>query len=225
VTAPLSPTPRTRLGRSPERGRPDRAELHAFLQNALVAHVGVVIDGHPVVLPTAYAIDLDGPDTGGTLYLHGSVAARWLQALSGSTICATITEIDGLVVGRSGFHHSMNYRSAVIVGTARVVADPDERARALDLIVDHAIPGRSGTLRPHTRKELAATLVVAMPLHEASLKMREGGSRDDAEDVEAGIWGGHIPLHRVADAPVPSEDAHGVTPVEVVRRARDLGAH
>ena len=118
----------------------------------------------------------------------------------------------------------MNYRSAVIVGTARIVDDPAERACALDLIVDHAIPGRSGTLRPHTRKELAATLVVAMPLHEASLKIREGGSRDDAADVAAGIWGGHIPLRRVADTAIPSEDATGEPPAEVVRRAADLGA-
>ncbi len=165
--------------------------------------------GHPVVLPSAYAVDPTGPDRDGTLYLHGSVAAGWLRARRGATVCVTVTQLDGLVAGRSAFHHSMNYRSAVVIGPARLVDDPAEKERALALIVDHMIPGRSATLRANTRKELAATAVLAVPLHEASLKARAGGPVDEPEDVAAGAWGGHVPLRRVAGAPVPDADASG----------------
>ncbi len=202
----------------------DRAVLHELLADALVAHLGVVVDGHPVVLPTAFAADVDGPDPDGTLYVHGSVAAGWLRAATDRTVCVTVTELDGLVAGRSTFHHSMNYRSAVVIGRARVVDDPRERGRALDLIVDHMIPGRSATLRPSTRKELAATAVLAVPLHEASVKVRTGGPVDEPEDVAAGTWGGHVPLRRVAGAPVPDQDAPGPVPAEVVARAAELSA-
>ncbi len=164
TTTSLSPTARTTVGRGANRAVDDRAELHRFLGDALVAHLGVSVGPHPVVLPTAYAIDLDGPDRDGTLYVHGSVAAGWLRASADATVCVTITELDGLVAGRSAFHHSMNYRSAVVIGAARVVEDAAERQHALDLIVDHMIPGRSATLRPSTRKELAATAVLAIPL-------------------------------------------------------------
>ncbi|MDF1603680.1 pyridoxamine 5'-phosphate oxidase family protein [Nocardioides sp. YIM 152315] len=228
TTAPLSPTPRTTVGRGRNRMVDDRAELHALLADALVAHLGVTVSrdgvGHPLVLPTAYGVDLDGPDEGGTLYLHGSVAAGWLRASEDATVCVTVTELDGLVAGRSAFHHSMNYRSAVVIGTARPVDDPGERRRALDLIVDHMIPGRSATLRASTRKELAATAVLAVPLHEASMKARSGGPVDEPSDVEAGVWGGHIPLRRVVGAPVPDKDAAGPVPADVVRRAADLQA-
>ncbi|WP_166139986.1 pyridoxamine 5'-phosphate oxidase family protein [Nocardioides ochotonae] len=222
MTLPLSPTARTSLGRSPHRAVSERAQLHAFLADGLVAHVGVVVGegaaAHPVVLPTAYAVDPEGPDEGGTLYLHGSVAARWLRAAVGATICVTVTEVDGVVTARSAFHHSMNYRSAVVIGAAREVLDADERGRALDAIVDHLVPGRAATLRPSTRKELAATIVLAVPLAEASMKARAGGPVDDPEDVAAGTWGGHLPVRRVWDAPVPDADAHGAAPADV--RAR-----
>ncbi|QSR24756.1 flavin-nucleotide-binding protein [Nocardioides aromaticivorans] len=210
--ARLEPTGRTRINRGRNRAVADRAELLDLLADALVAHVGVQAPGtdgrpgHPVVLPTAYAVDVDGPDWGGTLYVHGSVAARWLRASVDRTVCVTVTELDGLVAGRSAFHHSMNYRSAVVIGRARLVDDPDERQHALDLIVDHMLPGRAATLRPSTRKELAATAVLAVPLHEASMKARAGGPVDEPEDVEAGVWGGHVPVRRVIDAPVPAED-------------------
>jgi nitroimidazol reductase NimA-like FMN-containing flavoprotein (pyridoxamine 5'-phosphate oxidase superfamily) len=200
----------------------DRAELHELLADALVAHLGVVVGEHPVVLPAAFAVDPDGPDRDGTLYVHGSVAAGWLRAAAGATVCVTVTELDGLVAGRSAFHHSMNYRSAVVIGTARVVDDPDEARHALDLIVDHMIPGRTATLRPSTRKELAATGVLAVPLHEASMKARAGAPVDEPEDVAAGVWGGHIPLRRVAGEPVADDDATGPVPADVVRRARSL---
>ena len=221
--SPLSPSPRTRISRGRNRAVEDRAELHAFLADALVAHLGVNVGDHPVVLPTAYAVDLDGPDRDGTLYVHGSVAAGWVRRTGGATVCVTVTELDGLVAGRSAFHHSMNYRSAVVIGQAREVTDPDERERALAMIVDHMIPGRSGTLRPHTRKELAATAVLALPLHDASMKARAGDPVDEPEDVDAGVWGGVIPLRRVSAAPVASVESQGVpVPRDVVHRAEAL---
>jgi nitroimidazol reductase NimA-like FMN-containing flavoprotein (pyridoxamine 5'-phosphate oxidase superfamily) len=200
----------------------DRAELHRLLADALIAHIGVTLDHHPLVLPTAFAVDLDGPDLDGTLYVHGSVAAGWLRASTETTVCVTVTELDGLVAARSAFHHSMNYRSAVVLGVARLVDDAGERAHALDLIVDHMIPGRSATLRANSRKELAATAVLALPLHEASMKVRAGGPVDDPEDVEEGIWGGHLPVHRVIGAPLADADSSGPAPADVVRRAASL---
>lgn len=216
---PLSPTPRTIVARGRNRAVVDRSQLHALLADALVAHLGVTVGDHPVVLPAAFAVDPDGPDRDGSLYVHGSVAARWLRAATGSTVCVTVTQLDGLVAGRSAFHHSMNYRSAVVIGRARLIEDPAEKDRALALIVDHMVPGRSATLRPSTRKELAATAVLALPLHEASLKARDGGPGDDPADVAAGTWGGHVPLRLVADEPVPDADATGPVPADVVARA------
>ncbi len=218
----LSPTARTTVGRGRNRAVEDRTELHRLLEDALVAHLGVVVGDHPLVLPVAFGVDLDGPDRDGTLYLHGSVAAGWARAAAGATVCVTLTELDGLVIARSAFHHSMNYRSAVVIGPARLVEDPAERERALTLVVDHMVPGRTATLRPSTRKELAATAVLAVPLHEASMKARAGGPGDEPEDVEAGGWGGHVPIRRVAGAPVPDGDATGPVPEGVRSRARSL---
>ncbi|MEP9361749.1 pyridoxamine 5'-phosphate oxidase family protein [Nocardioides sp. CN2-186] len=222
MTTTLSPTARTTVGRGRNRMVEDRTELHRLLEDALIAHLGVTLDHHPLVLPTAFAVDLDGPDRNGTLYVHGSVAAGWLRASTDTTVCVTITELDGLVAARSAFHHSMNYRSAVVIGRARLVDDEQERGHALDLIVDHMIPGRSATLRANTRKELAATAVLALPLHEASMKVRAEGPVDDVEDIEAGVWGGVIPLRRTAGEPVPGDDASGPVPADVVRRAASL---
>ncbi|WP_435770743.1 pyridoxamine 5'-phosphate oxidase family protein [Nocardioides sp. SYSU DS0651] len=224
VELTLSPTRRTRINRGRNRMVSRRADLHRFLEEALVAHLGVVVGEHPVVLPTAYAVDLEGPDDGGSLYLHGSVAAGWLRAAVGATVCVTVTELDGLVAGRSAFHHSMNYRSAVVIGQARSVDDDAERRHALDLIVDHMVPGRAATLRPSTRKELAATAVLAVPLAEASMKVRTGDPVDEPADVAAGTWGGHIPLVRTATGTVSAADSHGDVPADVVRRAADLAA-
>ena len=224
TTTPLSPSPRTTVTRGRNRAVVDRDRLRALLADALVAHVGVVLGGHPVVLPTAYAVDPGGPDRDGTLYLHGSVAAGWLRGAEDTTVCVTITELDGLVAGRSAFHHSMNYRSAVVIGAARLVDDTGEKERALALIVDHMVPGRSATLRASTRKELAATAVLAVPLHEASLKVRAGGPVDEPEDVAAGVWGGHVPLRRVAGDPVADAGAGGPVPEDVRRRAAGLAA-
>lgn len=222
----LSPTPRTTLTREKERGVSDRAELMALLREGLIAHIGVTVgdgaDAHPVVLPVAYAVDPDGPDRDGTLYVHGSVAAGWLRRAPGATVCVTVTALDGLVLARSAFNHSMNYRCGVVIGPVRVVDDPDEKARALDLIVDHVVPGRAAELRPNTRKELAATAVLAVPLHEASLKTRAGGPDDDQPDIDAGYWAGHLPLRLVASAVVPDPATPGPVPEHVQRRAADF---
>jgi uncharacterized protein len=217
----LSPTARTTITRHRERGSADRADLLAVLDEALICHVGLVRDGAPVVLPSIFAVDPDGPDEGGTLYLHGSVAAPWLRQAPGTTLCATFTLVDGAVLARAAFSHSMNYRSAVVMGPGRLVDDDAELVHALDLIVDHVVPGRSATLRPHTRKELAATVVIAVPLAEASVKARSGGPSDDADDLAAGVWAGVVPLSVTAGAIEP--DGEGPVPDEVLRRVAGWG--
>lgn len=215
MSTPLQPTDRTTITRGRERAATEREELHTFLAQGLVAHVGVTAGDHPVVIPAAYAVDPAGPDVDGTLYVHGSVAAGWLRAAVGATICVSVTEVDGLVLARSTFHHSMNYRSAVVIGTARLVEDAAERDHALRLVVEHLVPGRTDTLRPSTRKELAATAVLAVPLHEASLKRRDGGPVDDEADVDPAVWAGHVPVGRVVGRPVDAADTTAPVPPDV----------
>ncbi|MFI6427799.1 pyridoxamine 5'-phosphate oxidase family protein [Promicromonospora sp. NPDC050880] len=219
----LSPTARTTPTRGRNRQVAERERLMTLLADALVAHLGVVAGPHPVVLPTAFGVDPSGPDDGGTLYLHGSVAAGWLTPALEQDVCVTVTELDGLVLARTGFHHSMNYRSAVVIGRPRRVTDTDERRRALDLIVDHMVPGRSATLRSPTRKELAATVVIALPLAEASMKQRAGGASLEPGDLELTGWAGEVPLRRVASAPVTEDYVSEPVPDLVLRRARGLG--
>lgn len=225
-TPRLQPTDRTTITRSKERGVADRAEMLAFLRESLLAHVGLVVGDaaapHPVVLPVAFAFDTEGPDEGGSLYLHGSVGAGWLRRTPGSQVCVTVTALDGLVLARSGMHHSMNYRSVVVIGPGRLVDDPAERRHALDLVVDQVVPGRSATLRPMTGKELAATMVVALPLAEASMKQRTGGPNDDQSDIDAGVWAGVLPLRTVAGPLMPDPDASGAPPVDVLARTAAL---
>ena len=219
TVAPLSPTPRTTVRRHADRGLTDRAALFEVLADAVVCHLGVLAGGVPLVLPTAYGVDPAGPDAGGTLYLHGSVASHSLLSAPEQEISVTVTVADGLVLARSAFHHSMNYRSAVVVGRPRVVTDADEVRRALALVVDQVVPGRSATLRPHTRKELAATRVLALPLLEASVKARTGGPVDDEADVEAGGWAGVVPVRTVFGEPVTAADVDvAAVPDHVLRR-------
>ena len=184
---PLSASPRTTLGRLSERGRSDRADLYAVLDAGLICHLGVLMGGSPVVLPTGYGRD------GDTLFLHGSSANQSLLAADGQDVCVTVTHLDGLVCARSVFHHSMNYRSAVVFGPARLVTGDAARLRALRVITDHLLPGRWEHVRPPTRKELAATAVVELPLAEASVKVRSGPPQDDEEDYAAPIWAGVLP--------------------------------
>jgi uncharacterized protein len=217
----LSATDRTRITRHRDRGSEDRADLFAVLREAMVCHVGLVRDGAPVVLPSIYAVDPDGPDEGGTLYLHGSVGAPWLRQSPATPVCATFTLVDGAVIARAAFSHSMNYRSAVVMGQGRLVEDVSERLHALDLIVDHIVPGRAATLRPHTRKELAATIVIAVPLVEASVKTRAGGPSDEPEDVATGTWAGVVPW-AVTSGPI-EPDQPGPVPADVLQMAARWG--
>ncbi|WP_419707276.1 pyridoxamine 5'-phosphate oxidase family protein [Promicromonospora sp. NFX87] len=223
TTQQLSPTPRTTPTRGRNRQVEDRRQLMALLSDALVAHLGVVAGGHPVVLPTAFAVDASGPDDGGSLYLHGSVAAGWLAPALEQDVCVTVTELDGLVLARTGFHHSMNYRSAVVIGRPRRVTDPEERRRALDLVVDHMMPGRAATLPPATRKELAATVVIALPLAEASMKQRAGGASLEPGDLDLTGWAGVVPVRRVASEPVTEDYVSDPVPELILRRAAELG--
>ena len=184
---PLSSTPRTTVHRLRERSRLDSADLDAVLEAGLVCHLGVIIDGYPVVLPTGYG------RIGQNLYLHGSSANKSLTSAAGQQVCVTITLLDGLVCARAVFHHSMNYRSAVIFGTARLVDSPEEKLAALEAVTNHLVPGRWDYARAPSRKELAATIVIALPLAEASVKVRAGGPSDDPEDYDSGVWAGVLP--------------------------------
>lgn len=211
----LATTPRTTITRLRERARTDLADLHAVLDAGLVCHVGLVVDGAPVVIPTGYG------RTDDTLYLHGSTGAGWLRRAADAPVCATVTLLDGIVYARSVFHHSMNYRSAVIHGTARRVTDPAEVDAALAAIVEHLAPGSWTHARRPTGRELAATAVLALDLAEASVKVRTGPPGDDDEDIaEGGRWAGVLPLTTAFGAPEPCAtlEPGAVTPPHVRER-------
>ena len=197
MTATIEMTERTRVRRLPKRGQYDAATIHAIVDEALICHVGFVVDGAPVVIPTIHWRD------GDTLYFHGSAASRMLRSLkNGVEACVTVTLLDGLVLARSAFHHSMNYRSVVVFGTAREVVDEDEKVRALEALVEHVVRGRSREIRQPTDKELRQTLVLAMPLEEASAKIRTGGPVDDDEDYALPMWAGVLPLALTPGEPI-----------------------
>src|SRR6266700_8074999 len=166
--SPLPVTERTRHRRLREQGSTDRADLAAILTAGVICHLGIVVDGYPMVVPTVYGLD------GDTLYLHGSVASRSLVSAPQATVCVTVTHVDGLVLARSVFEHAVNYRSAMIYGTPRLVTDPDEKLRGLRLLSKHLAPGQWEYVRRPSRKELAATALLALPLDEASVKVRTG---------------------------------------------------
>jgi len=201
IRPPLSPTPRSTPTRSKDRALTDRAALDAVLDAGLVCHLAVLLGGTPVVIPTVYGHD------GRFLYLHGSTGAGNLRAALGSEISVAVTHVDGVVYARSAMHFSMNFRSAVIRGRAVEITDPGERRAALRVIVEHVAPGAWDRVRSPNRKEMAATLVLAVDLTEASVKMRTGGPGDDPEDIATGgVWAGVLPLRQVFDPPVPSAD-------------------
>jgi nitroimidazol reductase NimA-like FMN-containing flavoprotein (pyridoxamine 5'-phosphate oxidase superfamily) len=181
---------RVRLRRRRERGQHDRATIDAILDEALIAHLGFVDgDGQPFVVPTLHARD------GDVVYLHGSSASRTLRALRhGAPICLTVSLIDGLVLARAAMHHSANYRSAMLLGTARAIQSPREKLGALETIVEHIVPGRWAEARPPTANELKATAVLALPIEEASAKVRTGPPLDDEDDYDLDVWAGVIPL-------------------------------
>jgi len=196
-TTPLSSTPRTTLRRHRERGMTDRADLYTVLDAGLICHLGVISGGVPMVLPTAYGRD------GDTLYVHGSSANGVYGAADGQQVCVTVTHLDGLVCARSVFTHSVNYRSAVVFGTATMVLDEDERWQALRIITDHLIPGRWAAARQPTRKEMAATAVLSVPLTEASVKIRTGMPKDEGEDLDLDVWAGVLPVSVTFGEPEP----------------------
>jgi uncharacterized protein len=196
----LSTTKRTTLHRLSERGRTDRADLYAVLDAGLVCHLGVIVDGYPVVLPTGYG------RVGDTLYLHGSSGNHALRTADGNEICVTVTHLDGLVCARSVFNHSMNYRSATIFGTARLVTDDSRRLEALRAVTEQLVPGQWDHARRPTRKELAATAVLELPLAEASVKVRTGPPHDEPEDYDTDTWAGVLPAQLVFGAPEPDPD-------------------
>ena len=195
-SADLSTTPRTALRRHRERGHTEREDLYAVLDAGLICHLGVVVDGAPRVLPTGYGRLED------TLYLHGSSANSTFRAGAGHEVCVTVTHLDGLVCARAVFNHSMNYRSAIVYGTSRLVTDSDERMLALRTITEHLTPGQWSYARLPTPKEMAATSVLALPLREASVKIRSGDPSDEPEDYAMDVWAGVVPVTVAFGEPV-----------------------
>jgi len=198
VTESFAPTERTRVVREPHRGVYDRQEIYKILDEGIVCHVGFASDAQPFVIPTLYGRD------GDTLYLHGSAASRTLGALEqGIAACVTVTIVDGLVLARSAFHHSINYRSVVAFGTARAISEPARKTRALRTISEHLMAGRWNDVRGPTRQELGATSVLEFSIEEASAKIRRGPPKDDEEDYARSTWAGVVPLSLEAKPPVP----------------------
>lgn len=220
MSAQFPVTDRTTIGRNPGRGTRDRAAAHAILDEGLVCHVGLVADHGPVVIPTTYA------RRGDELLLHGSPAASWLRSVGkGTPVCVTVTHLDGIVLARSAFHHSLNYRSVVVFGTATRIDDAVEKATALDAIVDHVVPGRRAEVRPVRDDEVAATLVLRLPLDEASVKIRSGGPIDDDDDLATPeVWAGVLPILSRVGSPEPANDVPDGTVVPQSVRARGGGA-
>src|SRR5215475_994478 len=208
----LSATTRTRLRRHAERGKTEHADLLAVLDAGMICHLGVVVDGAPLVLPTAYG------RIGDTVYLHGSSANRSLHAADGQEVCVTVTHLDGLVCARAVFSHSVNYRCAVVFGTARIVTDEAERLAGLRAVTEQLIPGRWDAVRSPTRKELAATSVLAVSLGEASVKVRNGPPGDEPEDLDLPVWAGVVPMATSFGEPVPDPALRpGIGPPDHIR--------
>ena len=194
----IGPTERTRVNRLPKRGAYDREVVNQILDEAFICHVGFVVDDQPFVIPTGFGRDRE------TLYIHGSAASRMLKQLSGGVpVCVTVTLVDGLVLARSVFHHSMNYRSVVVLGSAELVRDPAEKLRALEIVTDHIAPGRWAECRKPLDQELKATSVLRLPINECSAKIRTGPPIDDEEDYELPVWAGVVPLALTPLDPIP----------------------
>jgi uncharacterized protein len=204
----LRRTGRSAVRRVADRGCHDAATVHAILEEAYVAHVGFVVDGEPRVLPMTYGRIDDA------LYLHGAAGNDMLRALVDAAVCVTVTILDGLVLARSAFHHSMNYRSVVLFGIAGRVEDPTEKRVAFDAIVEHSVPGRSLVARPPTPSEMRATTLLRVTIDEGSAKVRAGGPNDEPDDLDLPVWAGQVPLRLVPGAPVgePAQAGLELTP-------------
>lgn len=207
-------TDRTKVRRLPKRGDYELETIRAILDEALICHVGFVVDGAPVVIPTIHWRE------GDQLYFHGSAASRMLRSLrEGVDACVTVTLLDGLVLARSAFHHSMNYRSVVVFGKARVV-EGEEKLSALDALVEHVVKGRSKDVRPPNEIELKQTLVLALPVEEASAKIRTGGPVDDEEDYALPVWAGVLPMKLMTMDAIADRDVTSEVPEYVTRYTR-----
>ena len=192
-----TPTGRTQVRRLPKRAVYDKAEVYSILDEGYVCHIGFVDGGQPCVIPIGYA------RAGDRLYVHGSPASRMLRAMEGGAdVCVTVTLLDGFVLARSAFHHSMNYRSVVVFGRARLVTDRDEKLEALRAFTDHVVPGRWAEVRTPNDHELNATKVLALTLDEASAKVRTGPPIDDEEDYSLPVWAGVVPVRMEVGEPV-----------------------
>lgn len=216
----LTKTERTTLRRLPQRGAFDRESLNQILDEGFICHVGFAVDGRPFVIPTGYARG------GDRLFIHGSQASRMLRAVGqGIEVCVTVTLIDGLVLARSAFHHSMNYRSVVIFGHATVVDEREKKLEVLRVLSEHMIPGRWDDVREPNERELQLTTVLSLPIDEASAKVRTGPPLDDEEDYELDVWAGVIPLRLIADAPVDDPRLKAETvPPDYARRYKRTSA-
>jgi uncharacterized protein len=205
----------TTVKRHPERGAYDRATIDSILDEALICHLGFLVEGRPFVIPTIHARD------GETLYVHGSPASRMLRAAkAGVDICVTVTLLDGLVLARSVYNHSMNYRSVVVLGRAREVTDRDEKLRAMQRVVEHVVPGRWNDARRPTDGEIKGTTILALALDEASAKIRSGPPTDDDADLRLPVWAGVIPLGIEPGDPVPDSGTDGPPPAYVAEYER-----
>lgn len=195
-----SPTDRTQVKRLPKRGVYGKEQVHSILDEGFLCHVGFVADGQPFVIPTLYVRH------GDQIYIHGSAASRMLHTLDeGADVCVTVTLVDGFVLARSAFHHSMNYRSVVVLGRARLVADPFEKMEAMHRFTNHVVPGRWEEVRQPTEQELKATTVLVLALDEVSAKVRTGSPLDDEEDYSLPVWAGVVPVRTEVGVPVPDQ--------------------
>ena len=212
----FSPTDRTTVRRLPKRGVYDKAEVYAILDEGFICHVGFAIDGQPYVIPTGYA------RLGDEIFLHGSAASRMLRSLGdGLDVCVTVTLVDGFVLSRSAFHHSINYRSVVMLGRARVLSDPAEKIVAMRCFTNHILPGRWEEVRQPSDQELKSTMVLALPLEEVSAKVRKGPPIEDEGDIPRPTWAGVVPLRGQLGEPVPMDDLPpGVAPLDRSRFTR-----
>jgi nitroimidazol reductase NimA-like FMN-containing flavoprotein (pyridoxamine 5'-phosphate oxidase superfamily) len=203
----MAPTPRTKIRRHPERGTYEAETVRSILDEGLICHLGFVVDGTPYVMPTMYARH------GDVVYVHGSPASRMLRTAAGpADVCLTVTLLDGLVLARSVFSHSMNYRSVVVLGRAEIVDDPAEQLLASEALVEHVCRGRWADARHPSARELATTLILRLPLDEASAKARTGGPKDAEADLDLPVWAGHLPLAVRPLAPVADERTASETP-------------
>lgn len=210
----FEPTARIKVKRLPARGAYDRETIYSILDAGFICHVGFVVEGQPYVIPTGYA------RIGDQIYIHGSSASRMLRNLAqGVDVCVTVTHVDGLVLARSAFHHSINYRSVVVLGRAELVTDADEKYAALEAFTEHIIPGRWPEIRWPNELEMKATSVLRLPIEEASAKIRTGDPKDDEEDYAMNVWAGTLPLETVPGEPIT--DAKLPKGIEIPEHVRE----